>query len=185
MGKLQRIIFLILIGLNICTLNAQVKNICIDTNFVKPQSLNIGGIIVHVPDFKNSLPDGKWFYYRTKDCSQKNIEAFLQIEGEFENSKRNGTFIYYYVNPASKKNKERQVHVLARYKAGLLHGQFKILSSNGTKLYEGNFDHGLKQGFFIEYDPVKLDNTIRQIDYYVEDVLRYSSKYSEKGELAK
>jgi len=65
----------------------------------------------------------------------------------------------------------------------LLFSGYTMFSSNGTKLYEGFFANGKRDGFFIEYDPVKLNNIIRQIDFFINDTLQYSAKYNENGEL--
>ena len=164
------------------SLKGQEHKICIDTNFVIATSLQIGDINLNVYDFKKNLSDGKWYYYRTKKCNQKNIDSFLEIEGEFLDSMRNGTFKYYYLIMPQKGNL-RTLHILVKYSKGFLNGEFKIFSFNGTMLYEGFFINGRKDGFFIEYDPVKLNNSIKQIDFFIDDTLKYSAKYNEKGEL--
>lgn len=163
------------------SLKGQEHKICIDTNLVDAKPLKIGDITVHVFDFKNNLSNGKWYYYQIKNCNQKNIDEFLKVEGEFLDSARNGSFKYYYLRGIETKNKQ-QPYIIIKYKKGLLDGEFAMFSSNGTKLYEGFFANGKRDGFFIEYDPVKLNNTIRQIDFFINDTLQYSAKYNENGE---
>jgi antitoxin component YwqK of YwqJK toxin-antitoxin module len=169
------IFFIVLLSHKI---TGQVNNICNDTNIVKPKSIFLGDMNIHVYDFIKDLPNGKWFYYRTKNC--RSTKKKILIEGEFKDYKKNGTFTYYFIK---KKRKEKQIQLVIRYLNGELNGGFVIFAENGSKLYEGNYINGKKNGFFIEYDPVKLNNTIIRIDFYIENNLQYCCKYGTNGEL--
>ena len=181
---LRNILLLKLLFLSSFISKGQEHIIYNDTNVHRFTWLKLDGNKYFIGDFKDSLLDGKWIYYRTNEPKKKNIERYLDMEGEFQGSLRHGKFIFYHNTYNERKYPQLPPpYIIVNYSKGILDGEFIVFNSNGTKIQEGFFVNGKREGFFIDYFPAKYNNQIGEIYLYKNDSLVYSAKYDQNGRL--
>jgi antitoxin component YwqK of YwqJK toxin-antitoxin module len=83
------------------------------------------------------IRNGKW--------KEFNKHGVLIAEGVYINDKKHGVWIEYYDHCGSKMIEED-------YRYGVQHGRFISYHPNGRILSQGQFVHGLREGYFRAYD---------------------------------
>lgn len=131
--------------------------------------------------FKEKLPDGIYYYVdmHVKDSVKalKNIENVYAIKAVYKDSIRNGKYLEYVMSSYKLgifTKRKRALFVKSFFKDGKLHGLFKYQNVLGQVEYEGNYKHGMKHGFFYEYDP---EGRLIKVQVYEEGELKYVSGY--------
>lgn len=150
---------------------SQTTVICGDTAKAYIRYYQLGDFIYSFYDFKLQNPQGSYAYYSL--CKPKN-GVFKEIETSFLNGKKNGIEKHYY--NLGKKG-DTYIQAVIGYKEGKYDGKFKVFSPNGSTLYQGEYNDGRMNGFFIEYDPHKLKNIIINISFYKNDTLIKTINY--------
>ncbi|GIV45035.1 MAG: hypothetical protein KatS3mg035_2158 [Bacteroidia bacterium] len=133
-----------------------------DTTYIKKIKkfyLPNGSILTNFIDFKDSLPDGKYYFYATKDSTKKRLKSHLLIEGQYKDGLKEGKFIYYsllYTYPSKKR-------YLITYHKGKIEGQvifYGVTTRHKNiifreyveyKYYETNIHDGKQHGFDVSY----------------------------------
>lgn len=154
-----------------------------DTSYASIKKVYVDDFWTYKKDFKDSLNDGTWKYYKTSDSSKKNIEDYLEIEGTFKNKKRDGTFTYYRVVGKGGKTK-KITELILNYKKGVLHGEVINFSSSDRTYFKGNYNDGKKDGFFLLYYPHGF-NIIQKVEYYDKGELQQWVEYNKNGTIRK
>lgn len=158
-----------------------IKRFANDISIIKADNSGYG---IYGLNLKDSLPDGKWQYYDTKDSLSKHWEEYLRMEGTYKKSLREGRFIYYHRSLFSHNKKNYYKRILASfytYRRGLLNGPFCIFHSI-YKEYEGYYNDGLKDGFFITYYTKEpFQNRVWKIESYKKDTLGEWAFYNPNG----
>lgn len=120
---------------------------------------------------KDKLPSGTYIIYNTNRVKgNKSLSAFILFKGTFKDSLREGVFEFYDENY---KGKPSKLILKETYKNGILHGSYIEYNSSG-KYYEGFYQNGKKDGFFITYNDGKV---ISSIAYYKNDIKKNSATY--------
>jgi hypothetical protein len=123
---------------------------------IKKLYLSDGQTIFDFIDLKDSLPDGKYYFYATKNSTKKRLKSHLIIEGQYKNGLKEGKFIYYSRAYPSKKR------FLITYHKGKIEGQvifYYVKPKRGIlfkkpieyKYYETYYYNGKQHGFTIWY----------------------------------
>jgi len=115
------------------------------------------------------IKNGKW--------KEFNKHAVLIAEGYYQNGKKHGCWREYYDFTGSLMIEEYYLH-------GIQHGRYSAYHPNGQLWSEGNFNYGLREGFFKIYDD--HGNLTRKLlfvrDSLMEDVEEYKSTHETTSE---
>lgn len=122
-------------------------------------------------DLKSHLPDGSYAYYslRMRDSAKFGADKYLKIKGQYLNNQRSGQFVYY--STCGHRDKKRVMTDLLNYKEGLLNG-YCMSQTCVSKIYEGYYTMGKRDGFFLSYDE---EGEIAKIELFKNDTLLYWS----------
>lgn len=183
MEKINKILLVLVLFFTFNTkLEAQDHYVFNDTNYVGLKEVDVTDFLSfsYKLDFYDSLPNGNWSNYSVNDTLKRNWKQSVLIEGQFKDSLREGKFTYYYDN----KKKKNTIQLILNYSKGLLHGEYIYYTMTGTIYSKGYYSHGVKDGFFIEYDPNRLDGAIRVLEYYEKGILKEWVKYKSNGQVS-
>ena len=120
---------------------------------------------------KSNLPDGSYAYYSTRriDSSKSSSYEYLRMTGQYVNNQRSGQFRHYAL--CGRNGKERIMTDLLNYREGLLDG-YCMSQTCTSKTYEGYYNMGKRDGFFVSYDE---EGGIAKIELFRDDTLLYWS----------
>lgn len=150
-----------------------------DTNLYTYANLTLGDIQFSEVVFKNVEKDGKWKFFSTNKSQNNSFLDFLKLEGNFKNNKKHGQF-KYYISGSAISNESPVLSTIISYKNGLLDGYFCMFLPDGSKLYDGTYSKGQKNGYFTSFYRSK-DHNIESIKYFWKDTLLQWSKYNKDG----
>lgn len=122
-------------------------------------------------DLRENLPDGKYVYLSIPraDSSKSDRAIYKRITGQYVNNLRFGPFRYYAL--CGKRGKTLVMTDFYSYKDGLLNGYCMSQTCLG-KIYEGQYNMGMRDGFFLSYDG---DENLAKIELFRNDTLIYWS----------